>query len=71
MMGEKLYDAVSARYGMKTANFGAARRPKVFNGKTIPSSDTNADDVTHPVTACAMDDDCEVIFEEPEGDNGK
>jgi threonine dehydratase len=64
-MGEALYDAISASYVLRTANFGPASRPKV-PARTIARSD-DASDLKNPVTSCDLfDEDCTTIYPEDE-----
>lgn len=67
-MGERLYDEISAQYSMKTANFGPANRPRLAGGRVMPVNNdpVPTDDITHPVAACDMDEECDVVFEEIE-----
>lgn len=67
-MGELLYDEISTQYSMKTANFGPANRPRLAGGRVIPANNdpVPTDDITHPVAACDMDEECDVVFEEIE-----
>ena len=65
-MGEALYDAISASYVMRTANFGPAKRPTLRPAKPQPTpvvvDDDAASDLSNPVTACEMDEDCVSVY---------
>ena len=64
-MGERLYDAISKSYTLRTANFGPANRPRIYPGTGIrpESTEASGDDLSNPITACDMfDEDCTAVF---------
>ena len=66
-MGEALYDAISAAYVLRTANFGPASRPKVPARTPARRDDDDASDLKNPVTSCDLfDEDCTTIYPEDE-----
>lgn len=54
-MSEALYKEISESYTMKTANFGPL-------GKLLTLGKGKSDDITDPVAACEMEEDCQVVF---------
>lgn len=66
-MSEALYSEIEASYTMKTANFGPLSKRKAAEKAAMSSKDkapaADMDDLSNPVTVCAvMDDECTIIY---------